>query len=110
MGHVHLHVRNVDEAVDFYHGLLGFDVMGLAKSFGMAFVSAGGYHHHIGLNTWQGEGAPRRQPMQWDCVTSQLSCRINKRWMKLSHALIKQAFHPIKRMTDCSFMTPLKTA
>jgi catechol 2,3-dioxygenase len=58
MGHVHLHVRNVDEAVDFYHGLLGFDVMGLAKSFGMAFVSAGGYHHHIGLNTWQGEGAP----------------------------------------------------
>jgi catechol 2,3-dioxygenase len=58
MGHVHLHVRNVDEAVDFYHGLMGFDVMGLAKSFGMAFVSAGGYHHHVGLNTWQGEGAP----------------------------------------------------
>src|SRR5688572_5279940 len=58
VGHVHLHIRDVDEAVDFYHGLLGFDVMGLAKSFGMAFVSAGGYHHHIGLNTWQGEGAP----------------------------------------------------
>jgi len=58
MGHVHLHVRNVDEAVDFYHGVIGFDVMGLAKSFGMAFVSAGGYHHHVGLNTWQGEGAP----------------------------------------------------
>jgi catechol 2,3-dioxygenase len=58
MGHVHLHVRNVDEAVDFYHGLIGFDVMGLAKTFGMAFVSAGGYHHHVGLNTWQGEGAP----------------------------------------------------
>jgi catechol 2,3-dioxygenase len=58
MGHVHLHVRNVDEAVDFYHGLIGFDVMGVAKSFGVAFVSAGGYHHHVGLNTWQGEGAP----------------------------------------------------
>jgi len=58
MGHVHLHVRNVDEAVDFYHGVIGFDVMGLAKAFGMAFVSAGGYHHHVGLNTWQGEGAP----------------------------------------------------
>jgi catechol 2,3-dioxygenase len=58
MGHVHLHVRNVDEAVDFYHGLIGFDVMGLAKTFGMAFVSAGGYHHHVGLNIWQGEGAP----------------------------------------------------
>jgi catechol 2,3-dioxygenase len=58
VGHMHLHVRNVDEAVDFYHGLLGFDVMGVSKPFGVAFVSAGGYHHHIGLNTWQGEGAP----------------------------------------------------
>ncbi len=58
IGHVHLHVRNVDEAVDFYHGVIGFDVMGVAKSFRMGFVSAGGYHHHVGLNTWQGEGAP----------------------------------------------------
>jgi len=58
VGHMHLHVRNVDEAVDFYHGLIGFDVMGVAKRFGVAFVSAGGYHHHVGLNTWQGEGAP----------------------------------------------------
>ena len=58
MGHIHLHVRNIQEAVDFYHGVIGFDVMGIAKAFRMAFVSAGGYHHHIGLNTWQGEGAP----------------------------------------------------
>ncbi len=58
VGHVHLHVRNVPEAVDFYHGLLGFDVMGISSSFGAAFLSAGGYHHHLGLNTWQGEGAP----------------------------------------------------
>jgi catechol 2,3-dioxygenase len=53
-----LHVRNIQEAVDFYHGILGFDVMGIAKAFRAAFVSAGGYHHHLGLNTWQGEGAP----------------------------------------------------
>jgi catechol 2,3-dioxygenase len=58
VGHVHLHVRNVEEAVDFYHGIIGFDVMGIAKAFRMGFVSAGGYHHHLGLNTWQGEGAP----------------------------------------------------
>ncbi|HET9915378.1 MAG TPA: VOC family protein, partial [Anaerolineales bacterium] len=58
VGHIHLHVRDIDEAVGFYHGVLGFDVMGVAKSFRAAFVSAGGYHHHIGLNTWQGEGAP----------------------------------------------------
>jgi catechol 2,3-dioxygenase len=58
IGHVHLHVADLERAVDFYHGVLGFDVMGLVKDFRMAFVSAGGYHHHIGLNTWQGEGAP----------------------------------------------------
>jgi catechol 2,3-dioxygenase len=62
VGHVHLHVRHIDEAVDFYHGIIGFDVMGIAKAFRMAFVSAGGYHHHIGLNTWQGEGAPPPAP------------------------------------------------
>jgi len=58
MGHVHLHVGGLNEALEFYHGLLGFDVMGVAKQVGAAFVSAGGYHHHIGLNTWQGEHAP----------------------------------------------------
>lgn len=62
IGHVHLHVRNIEEAVSFYHGVLGFDVMGVAKEFRMGFVSAGGYHHHIGLNTWQGEGAPPPAP------------------------------------------------
>jgi len=58
IGHVHLHVRDVDEAVDFYHGIIGFDVMGNAPAMQAAFISAGGYHHHIGLNTWQGKGAP----------------------------------------------------
>ncbi|MFH1184652.1 MAG: VOC family protein [Chloroflexota bacterium] len=62
LGHVHLHVRDIDEAVDFYHGVLGFDLMGAAKAFKMGFVSAGGYHHHVGLNTWQGEGAPPPPP------------------------------------------------
>jgi catechol 2,3-dioxygenase len=58
VGHVHLHVRNVAEAVDFYHGIIGFDVKGISSTFQAAFVSAGGYHHHLGLNAWQGEGAP----------------------------------------------------
>ena len=62
LGHVHLHVHDIDLALDFYHGMLGFDVMGTSKSIGMAFVSAGGYHHHIGLNTWQGTGAPPPPP------------------------------------------------
>jgi catechol 2,3-dioxygenase len=60
IGHVHLHVADLDAAVDFYHGVLGFDVMGRMDS--AAFLSAGGYHHHIGLNTWAGEGAPPPPP------------------------------------------------
>ena len=58
MGHVHLHVRDIVEAVDFYHSVVGFDVMGLAPRYSVAFVSAGGYHHHLGLNTWAGQGVP----------------------------------------------------
>jgi catechol 2,3-dioxygenase len=58
LGHVHLHVRDVDEALMFYHDVLGFDIMGHAAPYRVAFVSAGGYHHHIGMNTWQGAGAP----------------------------------------------------
>ncbi|MFN2617598.1 MAG: VOC family protein [Thermoleophilaceae bacterium] len=57
IGHVHLQVADLDAAESFYHGILGFDVS--VRSYpGALFVSAGGYHHHIGLNTWAGEGAP----------------------------------------------------
>lgn len=62
IGHFHLHVRSLSESMDFFHGLLGFDNMGIARSFRMGMVSAGGYHHHIGFNTWQGEGAPPAPP------------------------------------------------
>jgi len=57
MGHFHLYVSNLDETRHFYHDQLGFDNMGAASNFSMGMVSAGGYHHHIGYNTWQGEGA-----------------------------------------------------
>jgi catechol 2,3-dioxygenase len=60
MGHVHLHVADVDDALRFYHDLVGFDVMGHMP--GMGFVSAGGYHHHLGLNTWAGRGAQAAPP------------------------------------------------
>ncbi|MDQ6721143.1 MAG: VOC family protein [Candidatus Dormibacteraeota bacterium] len=60
MGHVHLHVADVEEALGFYHDLVGFDVMGQVP--GVGFVSAGGYHHHIGLNTWAGQGARPAPP------------------------------------------------
>jgi catechol 2,3-dioxygenase len=56
IGHVHLQVSDLDEAEDFYSGVLGFDVV-LRGYPGALFVSAGGYHHHIGLNTWHSAGA-----------------------------------------------------
>ena len=62
IGHVHLYVRDLDEALRFYSGVIGFEEMGRAPRFKMGFVSAGGYHHHIGLNTWMGEGAPPPPP------------------------------------------------
>ena len=56
IGHIHLKVSDLDRALDFYVGVLGFD---LEQRMGdqAAFVSAGGYHHHIGLNTWESAGA-----------------------------------------------------
>ncbi len=54
VGHIHLQVGNIAEAKQFYHTILGFDVT--AQLPGALFVSAGGYHHHIGLNTWQSQG------------------------------------------------------
>jgi catechol 2,3-dioxygenase len=62
LGHFHLYVGSLKDSLAFYHDLLGFDNMGIARSFRMGMVSAGGYHHHIGFNTWQGEGAPPAPP------------------------------------------------
>ena len=62
MGHFHLYVGDLDKSMHFYHDVLGFDNMGMTRSFRMGMVSAGGYHHHIGFNTWVGEGAPPPPP------------------------------------------------
>ena len=58
IGHVHLKVADLDRALAFYCGVLGFELM---QRYGKdaAFVSAGGYHHHIGLNTWESKGGSR---------------------------------------------------
>ncbi|GGK21586.1 VOC family protein [Salinarimonas ramus] len=61
IGHVHLKVSDLDRALTFYRDVLGFSLM---QRYGRdaAFVSAGGYHHHIGLNTWQSRGGGRPAP------------------------------------------------
>ncbi|TFG71826.1 MAG: glyoxalase, partial [Flavobacteriales bacterium] len=57
IGHVHLKVADLQRSLDFYCGLLGFElVMTYGKD--AAFISAGGYHHHIGLNTWYSKNGP----------------------------------------------------
>lgn len=55
IGHVHLKVADLDRALGFYCDVLGFELMQRMGS-GAAFISAGGYHHHIGLNTWESKG------------------------------------------------------
>ncbi len=64
IGHVHLKVTDLPRALDFYCGLLGFELIAKMGE-DAAFISAGGYHHHIGLNTWyskNGPPAPRNSP------------------------------------------------
>ena len=61
IGHVHLKVADLDRAIGFYSGLIGFEVM-QRHGDDAAFLSAGGYHHHIGLNTWQSKGGTPPAP------------------------------------------------
>jgi catechol 2,3-dioxygenase len=61
IGHIHLHVSDLERARWFYHEVLGFDIVTYYGTQAL-FVSAGGYHHHIGLNTWAGVGAPPPPP------------------------------------------------
>jgi catechol 2,3-dioxygenase len=56
IGHVHLKVSDIDRSLAFWSGVLGFEVMARMGD-QAAFISAGGYHHHLGLNTWESKGA-----------------------------------------------------
>ena len=61
IGHVHLKVSDLERSLEFYCGVLGFELQQRLGD-GAAFVSAGGYHHHIGLNTWESLGGPQPPP------------------------------------------------
>jgi len=61
LGHVHLRVTDLEQAEAFYHGALGFDVT-LRRYPGALFMSAGGYHHHVAINVWAGQGIPPAPP------------------------------------------------
>ena len=70
MGHIHLHVGDLDQGARFYHAALGFDKIAWGYP-GALFLAAGGYHHHLGTNTWaSGPPAADDQPrlQSWDLV------------------------------------------
>jgi catechol-2,3-dioxygenase len=78
IGHVHLKVANLERALGFYRDVLGFAVtqrMGQQA----AFLSAGGYHHHIGLNTWESAGGRRRRGRR-GCITWRSCIRRGRSW------------------------------
>ena len=60
IGHLHLKVTNLERSVKFYQEKIGLDIMMNLPNMSAAFLSAGGYHHHIGLNTWRSLGGPER--------------------------------------------------
>jgi catechol 2,3-dioxygenase len=68
IGHIHLKVSDLERSLKFYRDLLGFE---LQQYFGdsAAFISAGGYHHHIGLNTWHSKNAGPPRSKQQVCIT-----------------------------------------
>jgi catechol 2,3-dioxygenase len=61
IGHVHLKVADIERALDFYCGVLGFELQARMGD-QAAFISAGGYHHHLGLNTWESKGGSPPPP------------------------------------------------
>jgi len=79
IGHVHLKVANLDRAITFYCDAMGFE---LQQRMGRhaAFLSAGGYHHHIGLNTWESQGARHRLREPPVYITSQFSILNGASW------------------------------
>jgi catechol 2,3-dioxygenase len=101
IGHVHLKVTDLQRALDFYCGVLGFDlVMKYGKD--AVFISAGGYHHHIGLNTWQSKGgkpAPKNTAGLYHTAilypTRQDLAKIFKRLIDLNYPITGAADHGV---------------
>jgi catechol 2,3-dioxygenase len=95
MGHVHLQVGNLESAAAFYRDALGFDATVWSYP-GALFLSAGGYHHHLGLNTWAGEDAPRpgeddARLIEWELVLPDASA------VARTSALLEAAGHQVRR-------------
>ena len=108
MGHVHLKVASIPDAVAFYRDTIGFELMAqLGEQ--AAFLSAGGYHHHIGANTWESAGA-RRARRDWPlCGTRRSSCRTMPSATVCSAGSSRLATHSNRRKTGRASATRLGT-
>jgi catechol 2,3-dioxygenase len=90
IGHVHLKVADLDRAIRFYRDLMGFDLVARLGD-EAAFLSAGSYHHHIGLNTWESEGGPPPPAARPASTTSPSTIRRAGTWPSLSNACSRAA-------------------
>ncbi len=93
IGHIHLQVSNLNLARQFYHQILGFAVM--QESYpGALFVAAGGYHHHIGLNTWRSRNAAPRNPAATGLASFKIKVLEPSVLSQLSERLQEATFQP----------------
>ena len=96
IGHVHLKVSDIQRALDFYSGVLGFEEQARYGDQAV-FLSAGGYHHHIGLNTWESLGRPRLRPVIRASTTPPSAIRAVPRSRSLCDAWSKRTFDSTAR-------------
>ena len=98
IGHVHLKVADLEKSLEFYRGLLGFE---LTTTYGnqAAFISAGGYHHHIGLNTWHSENAP---PAKRDGVGLYHTAILypTRKDLAMIYDRLRRAYYPLTGASD----------
>lgn len=98
IGHVHLKVADLERALGFYSDLLGFELMQkLGDS--AAFISAGGYHHHIGLNTWQSKDQPPAPKQYPGLFHTAILYPERKELAKILHRLIEEDY-PLTGASD----------
>jgi catechol 2,3-dioxygenase len=95
VGHVHLHVGDLEQAADFYHAALGLDKVVWSYPSAL-FLSAGGYHHHLGVNTWAGANAPR--PTERDARL--LEWRLETPSAERAVASLTEAGYPVRSTDD----------
>ena len=101
MGHIHLKVNDVNNTVNFYRDVLGFDLMATLPA--AAFLSAGGYHHHVGANMWNSRGAPPPPPGSLGLVSYQIVLPTEEALNQLISRL-KEMQYPIEQSGADSFL------